>query len=428
MTSELGFEPFYPDVLSAIAGGLRLDLPEIQAAVGVYPRSAYYNQPVEVIIILQNMTDAPAEVRVELQAPSRDADGAPIKIAAPRGAVTQTLSGGEVGVLRLPILPQLPTRPNAALPIEVSVRARGKLGAAIRPPAGGAPPSVLAVSPFKMQALREIDFSDPAEDMRGDNILVYFELASKQMPALTAVPKVNYEVLWTQANMVAERQNIGENLDAARMVATTLQVPDIFSPVLRSTEELFGLYGLPLHPGEARAIAKMLAYTLTDRSDTDPTFRHEDLRWYQTLAQALASDPTIARWEPGDIVARYLYESVIFDAVLAGFTLIRPRVRTNLGDRAERLAYANRVMHWLAGQLPPDLSYVYLPLVMGGIVVNAQVAPRGDDPWGLLGDLREAYRGRVRLADTRMPEIFEMVDKLITQGENDLRRARINRT
>ncbi|MDZ4770837.1 MAG: hypothetical protein SGJ24_17055 [Chloroflexota bacterium] len=422
---DLGFEPLYPDVLSAIAGGLRLDLTEIQAAVGVFPRSVYFNQPVEVIVILQNMIDSPVEVRVDLQAPAKDQDGAPVRIAAPKGAVTQVLSGGEVGVLRLPILPQTPTRANSALPIEVSVHARSRGGRTVRPPTGGAPPSVLSVSPFKMQALREVEFADPTEDMHGDNIVVRFDLASRQMPAPTTAMKTTYEPLWTREHMQEERQHIGEHLDAARMVATTFVRREVFSPLLRSTDELFALNGLPLHPGESRAIAKLLTHTLSDRSESDPAFRYEDLRWFQALAQTLAHDPTVARWEPGEIVGRYLYESLVYDAALLGFALIRPRVRINLGDRAERITYANKLIRWLAGQLPADLTYLYLPLVMGGVVVNPFVTGQGDDPWALLADLREAYRGRIRLADARAHEIFELFDKLLTLGEDDLRRARI---
>ncbi|MBL8132364.1 MAG: hypothetical protein JNL42_10950 [Anaerolineae bacterium] len=429
MTSPdaLGFDPLYPDVLGAIAGGLRIDLGDVQAAVGLFPRSAYYNQPVEIVVLLQNMIDRQVEVRVELQAPSKDERGAPVKIAAPRGAVAHTLSGGEVGALRLPILPMLPTQPNPALPVQVSIKTRSRGGAPVRSPAGGALPSVLAVSPFKVQALRDIEFADPLEDMRGENILLTFDLASKQLPMPKVMPKTSYETLWAQQQMHEEKAHIGEHLDAARLVATSFMRAEVFEPLLHSTDEVFGMHGMPLHPGEAAAIAKLLTYALSDRSDSDPSFRYEDQRWFQVLAQTLAHDEKVARWTGGEIVGRFLYESVVYDAVLLGFTLIRPRVRTNLGDRAERIAYANKVVRWLAGQLPPDLVYAYLPLVLGGVVVNHLVTGPGDDPWGLLENLREAYRGRIRLVESSAQEIFDMLDRLLQMGEDDLRRARIMR-
>ena len=84
-------------------------------------------------------------------------------------------------------------------------------------------------------------------------------------------------------------------------------------------------------------------------------------------------------------------------------------------------------MRWLAGQASPDLIYIYLPLVLGGVVVNDQVTWQGDDPWALISGLREAYRGRVRLVEGDAMEIFDMLDKLLAKGEDELRRARTQR-
>lgn len=430
MTSQdsLGFEPLYPDALGAIAGELRFDLGDLQAAVGVFPRGAYYNQPIEIVVILQSMIDRPLEARVEVIVPPKDKHGERIKLAALKGAAAQVLGAGEVGVLRLPVVPMLPTPPNPALPLEVSIKVRSKGGSSIRPPMGGAPPSVLAVSPFKLQALRDVEFSDPASDKLGDNIVVVFEVASKELPPPRGPLKPTYETLWTQDYMREERKHISAHLDHARLLAGNFSRREVYEPLMHMTSDVYALHGLALHPGEAMAIAKMLTYTLSDRSDSDPTFRMGDQRWFQVLAQTLASDEKVARWSAGELIERYLYESTIYDATLLGFTLIRPKVRTNLGDRAERIAYANKLMRWLAGQLEPDLVYVYLPLVLGGVVVNHLVTGADDDPWGLLEELHEAYRGRIRLADDSTQEIFDMLDKLLLVGEDDLRRARITRS
>ncbi len=424
---DLNFDPLYPDVLGAIAGGARLDQGELQAAVGVFPRSAYYNQPIEVIVILQNMLDRPIEVRVLLTIPSKDEEGAPVKMGVEQNDIRQILQGGEVGALRIPVVPLMPTRANPAFPIAISIRSRSKGGNRVRPPTGAAPPSVLAVSPFKVQALREVGFIDPTkkENIRGEHLLLRFELASKQMPPQLTPLKPTYEALWTQAQMREERQHLVEKMDQARLVAVSFTRREIYEPLLRSTDEIFADRGIPLHPGEAKAIAKLLTYTFSDRSDTEPGYRIEDQRWFQALTQALAADEKIARWSGGDIVGRYLYESVVYDAVLLGFSLIRPKVRTNLGDKTERIDYANKIVSWLAGQIDPDLTYVYLPLILGGVTVNYLVTGMGDDPWSIIAELHEAYRGRIRLVQGSTQEIFDMLDRLLTLAEDDLKRSRI---
>lgn len=427
MEKSLHFEPLYPDVLGAIAGNLRVTIEPVQLAVGIFPPRAYLNQPIEVVAILQNTVDQAVEVKVTLEMPSRDAAGKPIAFSIPKKSVTLHMTPGEAGVVRLPVVPITPTQPGEDIPVTLNFKARvARTGTPVRPPTRGAPPSVLAVSPFKLQVLQDIEFGDHA--VNGENISVFFDIEPKRLPAYTQALKPTYEPLWTRQQLGEERQHMLAQIDAARLIAHSFTTNDVFAPLFRMVDELYAAQGLPLHPGETRAIAKMLTHTLDDHSDTDPNYRVEDTRWFQTLCQTLASDETIARREPGEIVVRHLFEALVYDAILLAFGLIRPRVRVNLGDKTERIHYANQVLKWLAGQSEPDLIYIYLPLVLGGVAINHVVAPAQDDPWQMLDELREAYRGRVRLVSGDVVEIFDMLDRLLERGEEDLRRARIQRT
>lgn len=427
MDKDLEFEPLYPDVLGMIAGGLRVSFGEtLQAAVGIFPRSAYLNQPIEVIIILQNMTNQNVDVQVTLQLPRRGLDGAPMKLTTPQRTVTMTMSGGAVGVLRMPVMAQPPTAPTTDVPAQVNIKYRSRgAGKQVRLPTRGAPPSVLSVSPFKLQVLRDVEWVDHPLDAPPESITVYFDIAPKVLPEPQQALKPSYEVLWTQEKMPTERRNILNKVDEALVLAANFTRPAIFEPLLNSVTEVYAACGLPLHPAEANAITRMLVYMLEQRSQLDPNFRVEDQRWFQTLCQVLAHDAKIAQWEPGDIITRYLFEPVMYEAILVAFAVIRPRVRVNLGDRAERVNYANRMMLWLGGQTEPDLVYIYLPLALGGLMVNHQVTWRGDNPWLVIDGLREAYRGRVRLVEGSKMEIFDMLDQLLERGEDELRRSRI---
>jgi hypothetical protein len=117
----------------------------------------------------------------------------------------------------------------------------------------------------------------------------------------------------------------------------------------------------------------------------------------------------------------------LFDAILLGFAVIAPKVKEDLGDSAERMGYANRILSWFAGQGEADLSYVYLPLVLGGVVINLIVTNKDDNPWIMILQLREAYRGRARLVTGEAAAIFKMLEALLIQAEDSLRRARIPR-
>ncbi|MDL5055799.1 hypothetical protein QQ056_19915 [Oscillatoria laete-virens NRMC-F 0139] len=426
MPEELQFDPLYPDVLGAITGGSRINLESLQIAVGVFPRQAYLNQPIEIIVIVQSLIDQPIQAKIAIQLPIKSADGQQIQVSAPQKMFEIMMKPGEVGVLRMPIIAEAPTPPGDNYPVRVAIRHRPvKPGQAMRSPAGGAPASVLAVSPFKLQVLRDVEYILHVHTESPENLVAQFDIAPKVLPPHRQPLKPTYEVLWTAEAMPEERQMMAARMDEARMIASNFTRVHLFEPLARAVDERYAANGLPLHPGETSAIAKMLTYTLDDSLSNDPAYKIEDLRWFQALCQALAYDPTISQWDPGEIVTRFLMDAAFYDATLTGFRLIRPRVRVNLGDRAERIKYANRLLGWLSGQNEPDVIYIYLPLTLGGLCVNSLVTGRGDDAWGLLDDVREAYRGRIRLASGSAVEVFDMVDKLLERAEDDLRRARI---
>jgi len=428
VNDELHFEPLYPDVLGAITGGVRVTMDALQFAVGIFPRQAYLNQPLEIVVVLQNVLDQEIDIKIGVQLPIKDQQGHPIHMVTPKKLTELTLSAGEVGVLRIPTVAAPPTAPGDAYPVRVAVRTRpARPGRQMRTPTGGAPPSALAVSPFKLQVLRDVAYIEHPHTQSPESVTAYFDLAQKVLPAPRGPLRPSYERLWSAEQMPTERQHMSEKLAEARLLATAFTRQQVFAPLVKAVDEHYAANGLPLHPGEARAIAKMLTYTLDDSLVNDPNFQLEDLRWFQALCQALASNTAIARWEPAEIVTRYLFEAVFYDAILIGFSVVRPRVRINLGDRAERMNYAQKVLGWLGGQNEADLVYVYLPLALGGLAVNAAVTGKDDQPWQLLDDMREAYRGRIRLASGGAVEIFDLCDRLIQRAEDDLRRARIIR-
>ncbi|MFN8564061.1 MAG: hypothetical protein U0703_21135 [Anaerolineae bacterium] len=426
MNKNLQFEPMYPDVLGAIAGGLRVTFDNVvQAAIGIFPRSAYINQPIEVVMILQSMIDQNVEVRVALNLANRAPDGSPIKLSTPQKEVSRTMTPGEVGVLRLPLVALPPTKPADNVPVRIAVRHRNRAGRQVRSDVRGAPPSALAASPFKLQALRDIDWADIANNISPQVVTLTFNINARELPRLQQRLKPSYEVLWTQEKMRDERRNIISKIEEARQIAGTMTRTAVYESLLHAVDERYATHGLPLHPGETAAISKMLMYTLDDRSQVDPKYRLEDQRWFQALCQVLAHDPEVGDWTPGEIVAGHLIEPLINDAIHLGFDLVRTRVKVNLGDESERNNYANRMMRWLTGQDEPDLVYIYLPLALGGVIVNHQVTGPGDDPWIVVDGLREAYRGRVRLVEGDAMEIFEILDKLLARGVDELRRMRI---
>ncbi|MEZ4669790.1 MAG: hypothetical protein R3E39_17940 [Anaerolineae bacterium] len=421
-------EPLYPDVLGAITGGTRISMDSLQCALGIFPQMTYINQPVEVILILQNMVDQNMQIKVGLQLPTQDKKGHPVVIDTEKKTLAFGMRPGEVGVLRIPIVALPPTQPGSQFPVRVAVRYRTATeGRAVRPPTGGPPPTVLSISNFKLQALREVAFHAHTWNESAEIITTYFDIAPKRLPPVNQDLQPRYESLWTMEEMEEERELAQSKYEDALRVAGGLHHKLIYQKVLAGVDELFANHGLPLHPGEAKAVAKMLIYTLDEGLDLEPGFAMEEGRWFQTLCQVLAHNPDVELMDRGDLAVQYLLDAAIYDAIVLGFATIDPKVKEDLGDIHERVSYANRVLMWLAGQGEADPSYIYLPLAMGGVVINLLVTPKSENPWQMLDQLNEATRGRARLASGEDATIFKIMDALLDQAEDALRRARVSR-
>jgi hypothetical protein len=423
------FRLLYPDVLGAITGGVRIPMDHLQIALGIFPRQAFINQPFEAVILLQSMVNQPLQVKVALRLPTSDRKGAPAVIDTHKPQIALTMQPGEVGVLRMPIIAKPPTQPGKEFPVRVAVRYRAPEAVEfIRPPAGGAPPSVLEVSPFKLQALRDVEFKAHTWNESAEIITSYFDLAPHRLPQVSEMPKSRYEVLWMGEYMPQEAVLAKSQINLARQLSNSSIYSSSYNAFLHAVNERFAERDMPLHPGEAMAIAKMMAYTLDEAPKLEQVVDVETTRWFLSLCQLMAAHPELAEQDRNELFAKYLFNDVLYEAVLMGFHVIEHKVTEDLGDLDERKLYANRVLAWLAGRGIPDLNYVYLPLVLGGLSISRLVRSLiGENPWDIVDALSEALQGRIRLADGETIIVFDMLNTMINQASLALRSQRIVR-
>jgi len=233
--------------------------------------------------------------------------------------------------------------------------------------------------------------------------------------------------------MAEETELVMAKIQEAQQLSNTFSRNSVFKPLIGLVSDRFADQGMPLHPGEAKAIAKMMTYALDEGMELEAGFSLEDSRWFQVLCQVLAHDDSLQNMVPGEIVTRFLFDATLYDAVILGFAVIDPKIKEDLGnanERAghanhERAGHANRILEWMGGQADPDMSYIYLPLAMGGIVLNRIISLRDENPWVMLMELREATRGRAKLAAGEMTTVFKLANTLLDAAEESLRRANI---
>lgn len=427
----MAFGGVYPDVLGGITGGGRIVSEDLQYAVGISPMQAFINQPLEVVVPLQSMVDQPLQVKVSVRMPTRDKKGNSVFMEAGQTAMTVNLRPGEVGVLRIPIIAHPPTPAGRGYRVQVAVRHRGSDNSIkVRPPDGGPPPSVLTISPFRLQVLQDINFITKRPPKNADVITATFDLAPKRLPRPdTDSMKPKYDTLWASEQMKEEEKLARARIGDARQIALGLGHPASYWELLDQVKERFAQRSMPLHPGEIAAIAKIMAYTVDEAPELEKQMSVESTHWFRTLCQVLAHDESIHDLPRSELLAKYVFDAILLDSIEMGFHVLQPKVKEKLGNAEERLNYANRLLTWFAGYGVPDLSYVYLPLALAGLVVHRLVTLNvRENPWILIDDLTEAMKGRKRLAGSEEATIiFKMLSDLLEEQRRIVTSQRIER-
>lgn len=444
--NSTAFSQMYPDVLNMVVGSRSINMGMLQCAFGVFPRRVFINQPVEAIIILQNAIDEPLNIKVSLNFPTQDQQKNPIVLATPQKVLTTRLGGGEVGVLHIPIFAYPPTRPNTDIAVHVAIRYRAvNPGRTVRPASGGTPPDVLNISPYKLQALREVEFIEWAPGQSTDILTAYFDIAPRRLPPYQDRLQPRYEVIWEPDKPLiapddeppsqpylpqqrpAQASSTPQSIEIARRIAMSMNDEEIYTTVLSLVPLRFKVRGLNLSMSEAKAVAKIITYAIVEAPMVHETFMPEDFRWFVTLSRVVAADEMAASVTDADLVEHFLFDAVIYDAIMIAFNLLQPFINEDLGSMVERVAYAEKVSAWVSGQGESDITYAYFPMIFGGVLVNHVIGVKQENPWIMLEELRRSITQRAKTATGELKTILRLLEGQFGRAEEELVRSQIKR-
>jgi hypothetical protein len=413
--------PALPDIFAALTDERATVAGIVQAALGVFPAVTTLGRPVEGLLLLQNLIDQPLTVHIAVHLPEQDIYGAHLSLTTPRPRLTVLLPPAEVGLLHLPVTPQPPSDASDGYHIGIGIDViPPEHYQPLRPLYGGEKPSLLAISPFRAEVLREVGFS-ARTDARG-HLAVPFGVLPAVVSAYEQDPEPRYEPLWTVRDLKQELARTKEIAGEALTYARGLTAAQLFPILLSHTRQAYSTAGMPLHIGEAMAIARALTYTMIGyTSEPNPTLAR--MRWFQRLCWLLVHTPDATRTP--DQLVQGLYPNIVHDAVLIGFRLVAERIRVNFGNPAEQSDYVEKLIAGLAGHLPLGLEHIYVPLVLLGTALAAEVRAPQENPWNSLELLEEARDGRIRLADAGFSEVFDLLNQLIRQAEQALYQQRL---
>lgn len=427
----------YPDILGLITGGARCNLGAVHAALAVRPRVVPAGQPFEVLVLLQNATDAAVDVTASIILPDVDARKERGRFVAKSARLVVGMTAAEAGVIVLPAT-SLPDTAAGDYRVTVDLEAKPLSKARrIRQPNGGGAVLIDHLPEHGRQqigTLRELQFS--VQKRFGRSALD----APFTLHGVSLAPMIDFKAGWVSLCKLADyadpRPILHRYADTLRAyILPRLKRGETYAPLLTMTEKRFRDAGYPLQPAEAVLIAKLLTLILEyaapketahgyiaaggygiqpliDRDpltlDAPPTLP----RWCSSLLVLMERDPRVIQ-HPVSVVVNGLYNELLYDAVVHGFDLVAQATGEDLGTPDEVHGYAAGLVSALKVTDQIDFSRAYLPLVIAGVLISDKLPVSKESPAELLSMIAVALeKRRPEISDDIQP-IYEIASELI---------------
>jgi hypothetical protein len=148
----------------------------------------------------------------------------------------------------------------------------------------------------------------------------------------------------------------------------------------------------------------------------DPQNKLTVPRWLEKLLETIVHDARVAEY-PVKAIAHFAFDELLRDAMLHAFARIEEQIDLELGTTEERHAYVDHFLTSLQqGKL--DFELLYMPLVLGGVVVADQVLSKNEKPAELVMAMRNMIDARLPEKNEDNATMMEVAVKLIEQTAN----------
>jgi hypothetical protein len=436
----------YPDLLGYITNGARFNTGVVQAAMAMRPRVVRSGRPFEVILIVQNASDADVDVTATVTVP--DVDAAKKKgrfiIKVPRLVVG--LKPSEVGYVVLPVTTMPDTAVSADYKISVDIKAQPVAKAGVKPQRtraveGGGEFDVSKLANDVAQKVSELKnltyITQPKNRLTGGNTLeTPFSLMAGKLGEIADI-QPGWVSLWTLNDFQDDRMLLHRHRDTMQnYVLPKFKRANLFPPLLDATNKRFEKAGYKLNPIEAQFIAKLLTLLLEYAAPSDSaghsglaagdfnliplldSARLADPRpitlpyWVSSFLRLLNDEPRAAE-HPVEAIARIIYPELVRDGILYAFKTIEQTTGEELGNDEEMQQYAENVINTLNGDGTLDFTHTYIPLVMGGLMIFDSVIMPGEKLDEMVNNTNHMLEAREKERNEDSEVAFNLTHRLI---------------
>jgi len=429
----------YPDILGAITKGARANFGVAQIALTTRPTIPRAGRPFEVLLLIQNASDADLDITATITLPELDARKQKGRFVIKANRVVAGVKPAEVGYIALPVrvAPDAAPAQGYKLSVEIDAKSLGKPQRLRAETGGGVVETQFVPDAFKEKivGLRGLTYS--VIKRSGRNMLdLSFDLA----PGKLGEAATN-EVMpgWVSVCKVSDYKDdryLLHRYGALLQVKTLPQLKraTLYEPLTKITEARFADAGYPLRPAEAGLIAKLLTLILEYTSPRHTGHGHMAAGIYNVDALiahdpfTLDNEPYIPHWmrgfitfiekdaraaeHPIPVLTKYIYEDLLRDGMNHAFELVERDSGEEVGSEEERATYREKVIERLKTKQGIDFSTIYLPLIMGGMIITDRIMMPKESPSELLKEVSHALESRSGECEDDDP-IFMMTQDIL---------------
>ncbi len=398
----------YPDILGdLVEAQQRFEVNGVHYQMALDPETICPGETSFLRIWLQNCWNVPVVVVITLDLAT--APSATLWVLQKRTEVP--LEAAEVGEVNIPIASAveiLPGPHRVSVTIGASCQTRG-LYIRSQKTTGMLDTSVLGFT-TGLSLASSVGLGFVAHSAPRQELTLQVKGASRPVPPPDLTP--TYLSHWVVADLLVQGKAQQYVNEQRLFLLTKLNRPALYRAFFEESQRRFAETSLPLHVGEAIFLAKVLTYAVE--------YFFQRLEWQDAIlvpAYTLAYRYGLAVYDPVPLVTCADYPRMVRLAISLSFGLLRRHLGRDPWTLPEQLAVADLVTSRVDKGGNLSAEFLYLPLVLGGLMSASQVQMPGEDLAHSLDLLDQARRKRT--ADlTENPELVTLLEQLLQSARS----------
>ncbi len=404
----------YPDILGELIDApKRFEVDGLQYVGAFEPKQINIGETSNLQLYLQNTLNVPLTIQIRSIVPQTGRIRARPLLSLGSSQIELTMDKAEAGLLTIPVTTAKDVvSGNHQLGVAVKVK-RSKNAVTVRRPKAKDP---LASLPFENKAgLKLVSVIGTSYSLKNGKMAKFpVSVSSTQGDVQTESRslKHSYQKLWT-VDMVQYQHEAQKEINKIRpKIINDLKIEPLFVALYVENNQRFSDVGLPLRPGEAIALAKLLTYTV------HYFLKRGDLQdgllcpiWERALVNEFPGADTIELFK---VVG---YSHILRLSIAFSFGMVAKVFGRQPWTEEERQGVMNYLVDTLDEGSPLELDFLYLPLMMGALNVVRKVRLPDEDVAHTAQLIKAARKARQDLfIDKEMKEANDIYTMLLKKA------------